>query len=332
MTEHSVTHTVSGLTGDLPRLDVFITDELGLFPRSQLKQRLVRLTLNGQPVKPGKKVKNGDRIDIVYSDPPEPFLEPEPMALDILYEDDDVIVVNKPRGLVVHPGAGHRTHTLANGLLAHCAGLSEAFSGAPLRPGIVHRLDKETTGVIIAAKHPAALEYLARQFRRRRARKLYLALVAGRPEERSGRIDTYIARDRVHRQRFIALSGADGRPALIIRDEHGEIPEGTYRARGKRAVTEYRVLRDYAAGTLVALKPRTGRTHQLRVHMKHLACPIVGDALYARGKTASGPLMLHAWKLKVRLPADGRSRIFKAEPPADFKSRLKRNGPGDKAR
>jgi 23S rRNA pseudouridine1911/1915/1917 synthase len=324
---------VSGLPGPGPRLDVFITEHLRLFPRSQLKQRLVSLRLNGRPAKPAKKVQNGDRIDIEYGDPPPPDLEAETMPLDILYEDDDVVVVNKPRGLVVHPGAGHHGHTLANGLLAHCAGLKRAFAGQPLRPGIVHRLDKETSGVIIAAKHPRALEYLARQFRLRRARKLYLALVAGKPGERSGSIATYIARDRAHRQRFIALAGEDGRAALIRRDEYGHAPQESSRPpRGKPALTEYRVLREYGDCSLVALKPRTGRTHQLRVHMKHAGCPILGDTVYARGRTAAGPLMLHAYKLKIRLPGDGRVRVFTAPPPRDFKSRLKKSGPGGTTR
>ena len=329
MAEHRVEYTVADLAGPPPRLDVYITDHLKLFPRSQLKQRLARLSLNGRPVKPGKRIKSGDRIEIVYTDLPPTVLEPESMKLDILYEDDDVVVVNKPRGLVVHPGAGNRGHTLANGLLAHCAGLERAFPDQPLRPGIVHRLDKDTSGVIIAAKHPRALEYLARQFRLRRTRKLYVALVAGKPGARSGRVETYIARDRSHRQRFIALGGDDGRAALIRRDEWGRVPVEEHKPpRGKPALTEYRVVREYKDCSLVYLKPRTGRTHQLRVHMKYLGCPILGDPLYAKGRTAAGPLMLHAYKLKIRLPGDGKTRVFTARPPRDFRSRLKRNGAG----
>ncbi len=316
MEEHRITHIVHETGGAPRRLDAFITDELALFPRSQLKQRLVLLRLNGKEAKPAKKVKAGDVIEIVYSDPPPLSLEPEPMDLDVLFENDDVIVVNKPAGLVVHPGAGNRSHTLVNGLLARCAPLMGAFPGQPLRPGIVHRLDKETSGVIIAAKHPAALESLARQFRKRRAKKLYIAFVSGRMRERSGRLETLIARDRTHRQRFVAL-----RPG-------GEGP-----ARGKRAVTAWRVLREWERESLVALKPATGRTHQLRVHLRYLGCPISGDALYGKGKKAEGErLMLHAWKLKIVLPGEKRARVFVAPPPPDFKERLRRNGRGDSAR
>ena len=128
MEEHKITHTVFGQTGKAPRLDVFVTEQLNLFPRSQLKQRLKEVFLNGRPVKMGKKVKNGDIIEIIYTDLPPVNLGPEAMPLDILYEDEDVVVINKPRGLVVHPGAGNRTNTLANGLLAHCAGLGAAFA------------------------------------------------------------------------------------------------------------------------------------------------------------------------------------------------------------
>jgi 23S rRNA pseudouridine1911/1915/1917 synthase len=325
MEEHRITHQVTGLEGRGPRLDVLVTEHLGLFPRSQLKQRVTGWWINGQPAKPSRKVKNGDRIEIAYTDPPPLRLEPESMDLDILYEDADVIVINKPRGLVVHPGAGNQKHTLANGLLAHCSGLDQVFATQPLRPGIVHRLDKETSGVIIAAKHPEALESVSRQFRLRQTRKLYLALVAGKPEERSGRIDTYIARDRAHRQRFIALAGRDGQPDLIRRERAGE-EKRIRRTEGKQAVTDYKVLREYSSCSLVALKPHTGRTHQLRVHMKHLGCPILGDMIYAKGKTAEGPLMLHAYKLKIRLPDTGHAVVFKAPLPADFKNRLKKSG------
>jgi 23S rRNA pseudouridine1911/1915/1917 synthase len=316
MEEHRITHVVRGTGGAAKRLDAFITESLGLFPRSQLKQRLVRLLLNGKNVKPAKRVKDGDVIEIVWTDPPPPALEPEPMDLDIIFENDDVIVVNKPPGLVVHPGAGNRSHTLVNGLLARLGSLKETFAGSPLRPGIVHRLDKDTSGVIIAAKHPAALEHLARQFRRRKARKLYLAFAAGRLKDRSGTVETVIARDRSHRQRFVALHPGTLEPA-----------------RGKKAVTAYRVLREWERESLVALKPRTGRTHQLRVHLRYLGCPIIGDALYGKGKKGEGErLMLHAWKLKIALPGEKRARIFVAPLPSDFRKRMMRNGRGSTSR
>ncbi|MBN2354259.1 MAG: RluA family pseudouridine synthase [Spirochaetales bacterium] len=314
MEEHRIAHIV-GEEGEGRRIDAFIIEVLGLFPRSQLKQRLVRLRLNGRETKPAKRVKTGDVIEVVYSDPPPLALEPEAMDLDILFENDDVVVVNKPAGLVVHPGAGHRAHTLVNGLLAHCASLKGSFPDAPLRPGVVHRLDKDTSGVIIAAKRPAVLERLSSQFRKRRAKKLYLAFVVGRLKERSGRVETYIARDRTHRQRFVALRAGEEPPA-----------------RGKRAVTAWRVLKEWEGGSLVALKPATGRTHQLRVHLKYLGCPIAGDPLYGQGRrTDAGRLMLHAWKLSIALPGEERARVFVAPLPEDFRKRLRKNGNADTA-
>ncbi len=315
MEEHRIAHIV-GEEGEGRRIDAFVTEELGLFPRSQLRRRLVRLRVNDKEAKPSKRLKAGDVVEVVYTDPPPLSLEPEAMDLAVLFENDDVVVIDKPAGLVVHPGAGHRSHTLVNGLLAHCASLKGAFPGTPLRPGIVHRLDKDTSGVIIAAKRPDVLERLAAQFRRRRTKKLYLAFVSGRLKERSGRVETYIARDRTHRQRFTVLSAG------------GEVP-----ARGKLAVTTWRVLKEWQGESLVALTPATGRTHQLRVHLKYLGCPIAGDALYGRGGRADGGrLMLHAWKLKITLPGEERARVFVAPVPQDFRERLRRNGRGDRAR
>jgi 23S rRNA pseudouridine1911/1915/1917 synthase len=226
----------------------------------------------------------------------------EPIELDILYESDRVIVINKPAGLVVHPGAGNWTGTLAQGLLHHVARLESAFAGSS-RPGIVHRLDKDTSGVLIAAKEPEMLAALADQFKRRRASKHYLALVKGRLPRSQDTIDTGIQRDERNRKKFRAAASGEG----------------------KQAVTDYRVLRHYAHHSFLSLRPRTGRTHQLRVHMASLGCPIVGDPLYARRDAdfPDAPMMLHAYQLRVYLPDEERWAEFTAALPERFKSTLR---------
>lgn len=313
---HSLVHKIEIPLAKPLRADVYITDRLKLFPRSQLKHRLESLLVNGKATKPGKKVKAGDTLAIVWTDPPLPALDAEKMDLDILYEDQDVLVINKPQGLVVHPGAGNAKHTLVSGLLAHVTGLSEAFGNVDARPGIVHRLDKNTSGVLITAKHPAACEYLARQFRLRQTKKVYLALVRGRLPERTGVIETLIIRDRKHRKRFCAVRKVD-HPV----------------SNGKPSLTRYRVLKEWGGMSLVALRPETGRTHQLRVHMKYLGCPILGDEVYGKESRVHGAgLMLHAWKLAIRLPADGKQRVFRAKVPRRFKKLIRMSGRGDNFR
>jgi 23S rRNA pseudouridine1911/1915/1917 synthase len=281
------------------RIDAYISDILGLFSRSQVKKRVLQVILGGREVKLGKAVHPGELLEIHYTDPPEISLEAEAIALDILFEDPNVLVVNKPQGMVVHPGCGNHSGTLVNALLYHCREVKELFPGEPLRPGIVHRLDKDTSGVIIAAKNPEALEYLARQFRSGRTRKTYLALVRGRPDPGAGMIDTLIRRHPRDRKRFAPS-----------------------RHQGRRAVTRYRVLRTFGDISLVLLRPKTGRTHQLRVHMRHIGCPILGDSLYGRGENMS--LMLHAYRLAIRLPGETSPRLFKAPLPERFKTVIRR--------
>jgi 23S rRNA pseudouridine1911/1915/1917 synthase len=281
------------------RIDAYISDNLGLFSRSQVKKRVQKVLLDGREVKLGKSLSAGEVLEIHYSDPPEIMLEAEDIALDILYEDANVLVVNKPQGMVVHPGCGNHSGTLVNALLFHCREIEERFPGEMLRPGIVHRLDKDTSGVIIMAKNPEALEFLARQFRSGRTRKTYLALVRGRPGQSRGTVDTFIRRHPRDRKRFAPSKQA-----------------------GKRAVTRYRVLRSFGAVSLLMLRPKTGRTHQLRVHMRHLGCPIVGDGLY--GKRGNHSLMLHAYRLAIRLPGEDTPRLFKAKLPERFKDVIRR--------
>lgn len=285
-----------GLAGT--RLDRFVADRMGLFTRSQARSRITALRVNGEPARPARRLKPGDRVTVEYDDPPPDRLVPEAIPLSILYENDDVVVVDKPQGMVVHPGSGNRTGTLVNALLAHCAGLATAYGAAEARPGIVHRLDKDTSGVIVTAKNPVAHESLARQFHDRKVRKRYLAIVRGGPRGDAGRIDDRLARSRADRQRFVPVAVG-----------------------GRRAVTDWRVLRRWDGCSLVLLAPRTGRTHQLRVHLRHLGCPVLGDPLYggADPRFPAATLMLHAWRLRIVLPGEESAREFRAPLPVRFR-------------
>jgi 23S rRNA pseudouridine1911/1915/1917 synthase len=252
--------------------------------------------LNGTPAKASESVRAGD--EILWREPPpaarDEQLPAQKMPLEILYEDDFLAVLNKPAGVIVHPGAGHRDGTLVSGLLHHFGKLSE--SGGVDRPGIVHRLDKETSGCLIVAKTDAAHRSLAAQFASQRVSKIYLALVAGTPRWRSGVVDAPIGRHPVNRKK------------MAVR------PSG----RGRAAVTEYRLLDSTGEVSLLECRPRTGRTHQIRVHLKHLGCPVLGDAIY--GRRGNFPRhMLHAWKLQFQHPIDGRSLSFEAVPPPEFR-------------
>ena len=289
------------------RLDRFVSERMGLFTRSQAKSRVAGLRVNGEPARPSRRLRLGDRVAVDYTDPLPEGLAPEAIPLAILFENDQVTVIDKPQGMVVHPGSGNRSGTLVNALLAHCAGLAEAFGGAAGRPGIVHRLDKDTSGVIITAKNPAAHEHLARQFRDHQVRKLYLAVVRGVPGSPSGRVDRGIARSRSDRTRFAPVATG-----------------------GRQSVTDWRVLRRYDGFSLVLLAPKTGRTHQLRVHLRLLGTPILGDPLYG-GRDARFPgatLMLHAWRLRIALPGESAAREFRAPLPGRFRSLLRELGTG----
>lgn len=287
------------------RLDVYVSERLGLFTRSQARGRILDIAVNGVPARLARKVRQGDVVTMSYVDPLPIGLEPEDVPLSVLFENDDVIVIDKPQGMVVHPGSGNQSGTMLNGLLFHCKGITERFSAEDPRPGIVHRLDKDTSGVIIAAKTSEALAFLARQFHDRVTRKRYLAVTLGAPTSPSGRVEDRIARDPRDRKCF------------------------TWVAKGGRsALTQYRVIRSYrAAGApedtycLVALAPRTGRTHQLRVHMKRLGTPILGDPLYGRrdGRFPGATLMLHARSLSIMLPGEAEVRTFLSPMPERFR-------------
>ncbi|MDA3939586.1 MAG: RluA family pseudouridine synthase [Spirochaetia bacterium] len=273
------------------RADRYIGDYLQLFTRSQIKHRDVRVLLNNKEIKLSKLLNSGDVITIEYNKPEPLDLIPENMDLDIIFEDKDTLVINKPQGMVVHPGAGNYTGTLVHGLLFHCNEVTGRFSDNDIRPGIVHRLDKDTSGVIILAKNPDALEFLSSQFRNKTTQKFYLAIVKGVPIKKEGIIQTNIARDINNRKKFTVSE-----------------------TRGKLAVSRYKTIESYGNLSLILLGLETGRTHQLRVHMLDLGNPILGDTVYGRksGMFPEETLMLHAWQLSINLPSSTENEYTKA--------------------
>ena len=284
---------------NLARLDQFLAAHLPALTRSRI-QTLIRsghVLLNGRTEKCGAKIRAGDRVECSIPEPVPDTNQPEEIPLAVLFEDDDLIVVNKPAGMVVHPAAGNREHTLVNALLHHCRSLSGI--GGAQRPGIVHRLDKETSGCLVAAKNDEAHQNLSRQFAGRQVLKIYLALASGVFKSKSGLIDAPVGRHPVHRKKM-----------AVVRAE-----------RGRAAKTEYRVLNESGAFTVVECTLHTGRTHQIRVHLKHLGHPLMGDALYG-GKT--GPAfprqMLHAWKLGFFHPRTSQWMVFESPLPGDFRT------------
>ena len=283
------------------RLDRFLALELPEFSRSRL-QALINdgfVSRNGKQPRAKENVAAGDVIHVRVPAAEKIDAAPEAIPLQILFEDDDLLVLDKAAGMVVHPGAGNPTHTLVNALLSHCRTLSGI--GGKERPGIVHRLDKETSGCLVVAKNDAAHRELSRQFAARTMKKVYLALVAGRLKKTSGTIDAPIARHPVHRQRM-------------------SIAQTT---RGRSALTEYRVVRSGSDISLVECTLHSGRTHQIRVHLHHLGHPLLGDKLYAPKHAKAFPRqMLHAWKLGFSHPRSGEWREFEAPIPRDFEKAL----------
>jgi 23S rRNA pseudouridine1911/1915/1917 synthase len=282
------------------RLDQFLAKRLPEYSRSRLQQ-LIRggfVQLNGAATRPRQIVRSGDMIQLIEPPPEKIETRPEPIPLDILFEDDDLLVINKSPGLAVHPGAGQREHTLVNALLSHCATLSGI--GGKERPGIVHRLDKETSGCLVVAKNDAAHRELSKQFAARTMKKIYLALVAGKLRKASGLIEEKIGRHPVNRQRMHVIP-----------------------VRGRLAKTEYRVIRSSDAASLVECRLHTGRTHQVRVHLHHLGHPVLGDKVYAPRVSKNFPRqMLHAWKLGFRLPRTGEWKVWEAPLPDDFEQAI----------
>ncbi len=278
---------------DADRLDKYLVLVLPDFSRSRL-QGLIKdgqVCVNGKIIlKAGFLVESGAMVDVILP-PPEPSeLIPEDIPLAIVFENDDLMVINKPAGMVVHPAAGHSQGTLVQAALAHAPEL-EGISGEK-RPGIVHRLDKDTSGLILVAKNDRTHRYLQDQFRLRKVKKVYYALVDGHLPTPTGRIEAPIGRDPSHRKQMAIVSIEKGRDAI----------------------TEYRTLEVFPQHTLVEAHPLTGRTHQIRLHLAFLGCPIVGDPVYGRRKSSVelNRQFLHAARITVQLPGEKTTRTFEA--------------------
>jgi len=291
-----------------PRLDHYITKALPDLSRAQVQKlidaQLIRV--NGDIAKASLKLKGGEVI-LVRIPPTEPLdLQPEAIPLDVVFEDEFLIVVNKAVGMVTHPGAGTRSGTLVNALLHHCRGTLSGISGVE-RPGIVHRLDKDTSGLLVVAKEDLTHRELAKQLAARTVKRTYFALVEGLPDNDSGTVDKPIGRHPVRRKEMAVVDN------------------------GRNAVTHYEVVERYRNFTLLELKLQTGRTHQIRVHMAHLGYPVVGDLVYNRKSSGSEKARskfglighaLHAAKLSFIHPKTGAALEFKAPLPADYQKLL----------
>lgn len=286
------------------RIDKYLAESLPDISRSYL-QKLFRdgeIRMNGKAVKASAKTLAGEEIVFAIPEPEEPEILPEDIPLDILYEDDDVILINKPKDMVVHPAAGHYTGTLVNGLMYHCREGLSGINGV-LRPGIVHRIDKDTTGVLVVCKNDRAHNGLAEQLAEHSITRKYRAIVCGNLKEDEGTVDAPLGR---HPQ--------DRKKMAIVRSG------------GKRAVTHYRVLERFGKYTYIECQLETGRTHQIRVHMASLGHPLLGDEVYGRGKSPfklEGQT-LHAMVLGFIHPTTGEYMEFQAPLPEYFESLLEK--------
>lgn len=286
------------ITDQTGRIDKVLTSLEPEITRSQLKNLINdgHVTVNGQAVKPKYKVQAGDKISLVKPEPQSLELTPENIPLDIVYEDDDVIVVNKPQGMVVHPAPGHPDHTLVNALLYHSP--LSTINGT-FRPGIVHRIDKDTSGLLMVAKNDLAHQSLAEQLRNKTNKREYLALVYGQIKEDEGTIDAPLGRNPQDRKKQAVVKG------------------------GRHAVTHFKVMKRYDNFTLVKCILETGRTHQIRVHMKYIGHPLVGDPLYGPRKViGKDGQFLHAALLGFKHPRTGKELVFEAPLPENFQKML----------
>ena len=285
------------------RLDAFVAAETEL-SRTQA-QRLIRdgaILLNGKSVKPNAITTAGDLVDITFPDPVETDVLPENIPLDVVYEDADLLVINKPQGMVVHPSAGHESGTLVNALLYHIRDLSGI--GGELRPGIVHRIDRMTSGLIVVAKNDEAHRALSDQFRDHSAHRSYAALVDGNIREEEGTVSAPLARHPVDRKRMAIVQG------------------------GRDAVTHWRVAARYGQYTLLQIELETGRTHQIRVHMASKQHPVTGDEVYGREKRPFGlhGQALHGYRLAFEHPRTKKKMVFYAPMPEYFSNALRKAG------
>ena len=281
------------------RLDKFLVQQIPDLSRSRL-QALIKdglVLVAGEVVtKTGYKLDNGQAVQVTVPPVVSTDLVPEDIPLDIVFENDDMLVVNKPAGMVVHPAAGHETGTLVHAVLAHAPQM-EGISGEH-RPGIVHRLDKDTSGLIVLAKNDRALQWLQKQFKDRLVKKIYLTLVDGQPPTPNGRVEAPIGRDSTQRKQMAVVSAS----------------------RGRNAISEYFTEQQFENHTLLKVHILTGRTHQIRVHMGFLGCPVVGDTLYGRRRKTL-PVkrqFLHAAHLEICLPGENEVTVFDAPLPEDL--------------
>ena len=285
------------------RLDKLISEQLPELTRSAV-QHLMQdgcVTIAGKPVKKNTRASAGDVITVELPEPREVEIEPENIPLDIVYEDEDIIVVNKPKGMVVHPAPGNWSGTLVNALMYHCGDSLSGINGE-IRPGIVHRIDKDTSGLLVVAKNDRAHQSLAEQIKVHSAGRRYYAVVYGTPREQKGTVNAPIARHPIDRKKMAVLAG------------------------GREAITHYEVLEQYAGYSYLTFLLETGRTHQIRVHMAHIGHPIIGDPLYgpAKDKWKLQGQCLHAGELTLTHPATGERMTFQAPLPAYFTTVLQK--------
>ncbi len=281
------------------RLDVFLKEKLPDLSRSRI-QNLIKegyILVNFQPSKASYKVKKGEKIKVVVPPDEEIEIKPKEVPFEILYEDEDIAVINKPSGVVVHPAPGHRDDTLVHGLLLKLKNLSGI--GGKIRPGIVHRLDKDTSGIMLVAKNDFSHRNLVSAFKERLIEKKYIALIYGKITQKSGKIESFIGRHPVSRKKMAVLK------------------------EGKLAITLYEVLEVFSKASLVLARPVTGRTHQIRVHFSHIGHPVLGDPIYGglKHNIPKPPrLMLHAYEISFNHPRTLKKMEFRAEIPEEFKN------------
>lgn len=287
------------------RLDRFLSEELEDHSRSFL-QKLIKeglVTVDGKPVKANYRLSAGQQVSVQVREPEEMNIEPQEMPLDILYEDGDVCIVNKPKGMVVHPAAGHYRDTLVNGIMYHCQDSLSGINGS-LRPGIVHRIDKDTTGALIICKNDKAHSCIAEQLKEHSITRRYRAIIIGNLSEDEGTVDAPIGRHPTQRKKM-----------------------AVNRNNGKRAVTHYRVLARFRGYTYIECRLETGRTHQIRVHMASIGHPLLGDTVYGPAKQAYPSLegqTLHAMVIGFVHPTTGAYMEFEAPLPAYFAELLQK--------
>jgi 23S rRNA pseudouridine1911/1915/1917 synthase len=290
-------------SGDKERLDVFLTKHIPGFSRSRLKgliQDGCVVVNDMEEKKAGHILEDGDLVVARIPATVPSGLIAEDIILDIIFENDDLLILNKPAGMVVHPSPGHDRGTLVHAVLGYVPHLEGV--GGEERPGIVHRLDKDTSGLIVVAKNERAHRWLQDQFRLRAVKKYYLALVEGKPPTPTGRVEAPIGRNTTHRK-LMAVVPAE---------------------KGREAISHYNTLESFSAHTLLEVHPLTGRTHQIRVHLAFLGCPVVGDKVYGK-KRSTLPLdrhFLHAYKLQITIPGENEPRAFEAPLPSELTDAL----------